>query len=142
MSEEENKAFVRRVIDELFSKKNVDAMSDFFAADLVPHILPPGMPSNRDGFKQLVTALVGAFPDFRVTIDDLIAEGEKVVGRATVTGTQKGEFMGIAPTGKHATWSEIFIWQIKGDKVVEIWGEVDQFGLMQQLGVVAPPGGH
>ena len=140
MSEAENKAFVRRVTDELFNKRSVDAVSDFFAPELIPHILPPGMSCDRDGFKQLVAALVGAFPDFHVTIDDMVAEGDKVVGRATATGTHKGEFFGIAPTGKHATWTEIFLWRISGDKVAEIWGEVDQLGLMQQLGVVAPPG--
>ncbi len=141
MSLEENKAFVRRVAEEVFNKKNAAALDEFFAPNLVPHILlPPGMTRDREGYKQMVTAILTAFPDFRLTIEDMVAEGDKVVGRSTTRGTHEGEFIGIPPTGKHATWTEIFIWRIEGEKVVEIWGEVDQLGLMQQLGVVPPPG--
>ncbi len=139
MSLEENKVLVRCGIEEVFNKRSVAAIDEFFAPNVVPHTLPPGVPRDREGYKQMVTALLDAFPDFRVAIEDMIAEGDKVVARALSRGTHKGEFMGIAPTGKQTTWTEIFIWRIEGGKAVEIWAEVDQFGLMQQLGVVPPP---
>ena len=141
MSLEENKALVRRVTEEVFNKKNVAALDEFFAPNLVPNNpLPPGMSRDREGYRQLTTAILTAFPDFRVTIEDMVAEGDKVVVRATTRGTQEGDFMGAPATGKHATWSEIFIWRIEGGKVVETWAEVDRLGMMQQLGVVPPPG--
>jgi len=139
MSLEENKALVRRGTEEVFNKGNVAAIDEFFAPNLVPYSLPPAVTRDREGYKQMVTAILAAFPDFHITVEDMVAEGDKVVARATTRGTHKGEFMSIAPTGKQATWTEIFIWRIEGGKVVEIWAEVDQLGLMQQLGVVPPP---
>lgn len=137
---EENKALVRRGTEEVLNKGNVAAIDEFFAPNLVPYILlPPGMTRDREGYKQMVTAILTAFPDFHITVEVMVAEGDKVVARATTCGTHKGEFIGVAPTGKQATWTEIFIWRIEGGKVVEIWAEVDQLGLMQQLGVVPPP---
>jgi predicted ester cyclase len=82
----------------------------------------------------------GAFPDFKVTIDDLIAEGDKVVIRATWNGTQKGEFMGIPPTGKRVSFGVIDIIRMAGGKAVEHWGQMDSMGMMQQLGVAPAPG--
>lgn len=135
MSVEENKALVRRCIEEVFNKGNVTAIDEFFAHNFVP-ALHSGVTRDREGYKQFVAAFFGAFPDLHVTVDDMIAEGDKVVFRATNSGTHKGEFIGIAPTGKQVTWTEISICRIKGGKVVEIWSEVDKLGHMKQLGVV------
>ena len=140
MSEEENKALARRCIEEVHNRQNVAAMDEFFAPNVIPHSLPPAMTRDREGYKRMVSALFAAFPDFCITVEDMVAEGDKVVGRCTTHGTHKGEFMGIAPTDKQATWTAIFIWRIEGGKVAEIWGEVDNLGMMQQLGVVPRPG--
>lgn len=81
-----------------------------------------------------------AFPDLHVTVEDMVAEGDKVVFRATNSGTHKGEFVGIAPTGKHAAWTEISIWRIEGGMIAEVWTEVDKLGNMQRLGDISLPG--
>ncbi len=143
MSVEENKAIVRRCIDEAFNKGKTAAMDDFLAPNVVPHPLPPGVPHDLEGLKRFFTTLLAVFPDYCLMIEDMVAEGDKVVIRSTISGTHKGEFMGIAPTGKKVTWTAIEIWRIEGGKVVEIWGEVDQVGIMRQLGAIPPPGhGH
>lgn len=140
MLAEENKAIVRRCIEEAFNKGNTNAMDKFFAPNVVPHPLPSGVPHDRQGLKRFFTTLLAAFPDYCLTIEDMVAEGDKVVIRSTISGTHKGEFMGITSTGKQVTWTAIEIWRIEGGKVVEIWGQVDQLGMMQQLGVAPPPG--
>jgi predicted ester cyclase len=140
MSVEENKAIVRRCIDEAFNKGNTAAMDEFLAANVVPHPLPLGVPHDLEGLKRFFTTLLAAFPDYCLTIEDMIGEGDKVVIRSAISGTHKGEFMGIASTGKKVTWTAIEIWRIEGRKVVEIWGEVNQVGVMQQLGAIPPPG--
>jgi predicted ester cyclase len=81
-----------------------------------------------------------AFPDLHFTVEDMIAEGDKVVARITMSGTQQGAFMGIPPTGKHVAFTAIDINRIAGGKSVEHWWEMDALGLMQQLGVVPAPG--
>ena len=80
--------------------------------------------------------LLRIYPDIHLTVEDLIAEGDKVVGRTTVTGTHRGEFMGLAPTGKSITYNEIFIFRFVDGKVAETWGVVDVFAQMRQLGLV------
>lgn len=84
---------------------------------------------------EVFTRLVGAFPDLRVTIEDLIAEGDKVVSRNTVTGTHRGDFMGHPATGNSVNYSEIFIFRFAGGRVVETWGVVDVLSLMRQIGL-------
>ena len=140
MSIEQNKVLVRRCIEEVFNKGDVTAIDEFFAPNFIPP-LQPGVTRDREGYKQFVAAFFVGFPDLHVTVEDMIAEGDKVVFRATNNGTHKGEFIGIAPTGKQATWTEIGIWRIEGGKIVEIWSEVDKLSHMQQLGVMpaAPP---
>lgn len=140
MSIEENKALVRRWIEEVYNKKNVAVIDEVLAPNLIHHDLPPGMKSGIEGYKQLYSMLLSAFPDYNNTIEDMIAEGEKVVLRFFWTGTHKGEFMGIAPTGKQVTVKVMSMHRIEGGKVVENWGQVDQLGLMQQLGVIPIPG--
>jgi len=81
-----------------------------------------------------------AFPDLHFTVEDFIAEGDKVVARLTVRGTQQGIFMGIPPTGKHATVTAIDINRMAGGKSVEHWLNMDTLGLLQQLGVIPAPG--
>jgi predicted ester cyclase len=80
--------------------------------------------------------LLRGLPDLHLTIEDLIAEGDKVVMRASVTGTHQGEYMGLPPTGKSITYNEIFIFRFAGGRIAEMWGVVDVFSQMKQLGVI------
>ena len=142
MSTEQNKALVRHMVEEIFNRGNMSRVDEFLAPDFVEREeLPPGIPSGREGVKQLTTMLRSAFPDFKATIDDIVAEGDKVVIRQTWSGTHKGEFMGIPPTGKSVSFGVIDIIRIAGGKCVEHWGQMDSMGLMQQLGVIpaGPP---
>jgi len=138
---EENKALVRRELEEVWNKHNLDAIDEIYAPDFVDHSAPPGMPNDRAGAKARVGAFLGAFPDFKTTIDILVAEGDLVVNRSTSTGTHTGELGGIPATGKRITVTSIAIVRVAGGKIAEVWFESDQMGLMQQLGVVPAPGG-
>ncbi len=100
----------------------------------------PDVSPDLQGLKQFVTVVTAVFPDWHPTIEDMIAEGDKVVVRFTGSGTHKGEFMGIPPTGKQVTITAIAIQRIAGGKIVENWLQADMLGMMQQLGVVPPPG--
>jgi predicted ester cyclase len=86
--------------------------------------------------KQVWVMLLRIYPDIHLTVHDVIAEGDKVVARNTVTGTHQGEFMGVAPTGKTVTYDEIFIFRFANDRVVETWGVVDVYAQMKQIGVI------
>ena len=141
MSSEQNKALLRRLMEEAFNRGNTSLIDELFAPDFVEHEeLPPGLPAGSEGVKQLSTAFRSAFPDFKVAIDDMIAEGDKVVARSTWSGTHKGEFMGIPPTGKSVSFGVIDVIRIAGGKFVEHWGQMDNMSMMQQLGVIPAPG--
>lgn len=137
---EENKALVRRIMKEVWDNKNLDTLGEFIAADTVNHELPPGFPAGLEGTKAFLGMFLSAFPDTNFTIEDQVAEGDMVVTRWVATGTHKGELMGIPATGKHVTVTGVDIDRISGGKSVEHWGQFDQMGMMQQLGVVPPPG--
>ena len=137
MSTEGNKALSRRVIEEIFNKQNPALADELIDANFIDH----GMGfKGPEGFKQFVTTFITGFPDIRLTIDDMVAEGDKVALRLTAQGTHKGDFMGIAPTGKHITASGVLIQRIAGNKVAEGWLVNDVLGIMQQLGVVPATG--
>jgi len=136
MPTEENKALASRWMDEVWCKGNLDAIDELIATNFVFNWAPPGVTSDRDGYKQTVTMQFTAFPDLHCIIDDMIAEGDKVAVRWTGNSTHKGEFMGIAPTGKKMKMTGISIIRIVGGKIVEEWTELDQLGIMQQLGVI------
>jgi predicted ester cyclase len=95
MSAEENKALVRRFVDGVQSQGNIDALDDLCSTEFVNHSAPPGVPSNREGVKKLTAMFRQAFPDSYFTIEDMVAEGDKVATRKTFHGTHQGEFMGI-----------------------------------------------
>ena len=137
---EENKAVARRIVEEVWNKKNLDAIDELIAADYVDHTLPPGVPPGRDGAKAFIGMYVNAFPDVKITIEDMIAKGDKVVTRWSATGTHTGELMGIPATGKQITVTGLDITRFSGGKSVEFWGQFDQMGMMQQLGVIPAPG--
>jgi steroid delta-isomerase-like uncharacterized protein len=141
MQPEQNKALYRQFVEEVFNRGNMSAIDELVAPDFIEHEeLPPGSPPGREGVKQLSIMLRNAFPDIKATIDDVLAEGDKVAARMTWRGTHKGEFMGIPPTGKSVSIGVIDIVRFAGDKFVEHWGQMDSMGMMQQLGAVPAPG--
>lgn len=139
---EENKALIRRFAEEM-NKGNLKVYDDLFGHDYVVH--PPKSmnlpnPANLAIRVQIAKTFLSAFPDLRHSVDDLIAEGDKVVARLTVSGTHKGDFRGIPPTGKRVTTQGIVVFRISNGKIVEEWALLDSMGLMQQLGDISPPG--
>jgi predicted ester cyclase len=140
MSAETNKETIRRFVEEV-NKGNFDALDEILASDVKDHQpLPPGLPSGLAGLKAFFNAQRTAFPDLKVTIDDITADGDKVWDRLTVRATNTGPFMGMPPTGKRVTFEVFDISRFAGGKVVEHWGVADNLGMMQQLGVVPPLG--
>jgi steroid delta-isomerase-like uncharacterized protein len=137
--QEQNKAIARRFYEEALNGKNLDIIAELFAANYQAH--PPGAPEplSREAFKQFISLFHAGFPDFHLTFEDEIAEGDKVVLLITAHGTHQGEFLGIPPTGKPATWTGISISRLADGKIVEQWGEQDFLGLLQQLGAIPAP---
>ena len=137
---EQNKAVIRRWIEAL-NAGNLDVADEIYAPDFVMH--DPGNPDRLpgpEGTKQGFAAFLAAFPDLHVTIEDIIAEGDKVVWRVSLTGTHKGEFLGIAPTGKQITNTGITIVRMVDGKFVEGWQNGDDLGMLQQIGAIPPLG--
>ena len=137
MSAEVNKAVSRRVAEEIFNGGNLDLADELYAPDYVLH--DPSLPEDLhgpEGIKQYAAMSLGASPDARVTVEDQVAEGDKVVSRWTATGTHTGELMGIAPTGRSIEISGITINRFSGRKIAEDWYQSEDLGMMQQLGVI------
>lgn len=113
------------------------AIDEFIAPDVrIGTPLPVGSTGSQ-AFKDVWRILLHTYPDLHLTVEDLIAEGDKVVGRTVVTGTHQGELMGRAPTGKRVTYNEIFILRVLDGRIVEVWGVVDIFAQLRQIGVIS-----
>ena len=140
MSTEENKAKVRRMIEEVWNKGDLAVVDELVPPNYVYHF--PGREEIKgpNGLKQFATMLRTAFPDFHITIDDMVAEGDEVACRYTYQGTHKGEFLGIAPTGKQFKATGIMISHIERGKEVEVWESIDRIGMLQQIGIIPPIG--
>lgn len=139
MTEEKYKALNRRFVEEVVNQGNFDAIDELIDPGVVDHAVPPGFPTGREGTKQFVSMTRSAFPDLHLTIEDMIAEGDKVVERGTWNGTHEGEFMGIPATGRRVTVSQVDITRVADGRMVEHWGQLDTLELMRHLGVVSPP---
>jgi steroid delta-isomerase-like uncharacterized protein len=142
---EQNKALSKRIIEEVLNQGKLQLIEELVAANAVVNdpSVPGGKITGRAGVRQYFEMYLAAFPDLHFTINDQIAEGDKVVTRYTATGTHKGALMGIAPTGKRATVTGITFEHFKDGKSAEVWVSGDTLGLLQQLGVVpamAPAG--
>ena len=124
MSAETNKAIIRRLWEEVWNQGNLSVCDEIFDA------------AYEKGFAPVLRA---AFPDLHFTIEDMIAEDDKVVTRHTMTGTHQGEFMGIAPTGRPIEFTVIDILRLDQGKIVEHWAVQDRLALMQQLGLLPTP---
>lgn len=132
MGAKENKAFARRLVEEILNNWNPDAVDGVFADDFVNH-QRGAVTGDRDELKRLMGGLYVAFPDLKWTIEHLIAEGDLVSVYLTGHGTHQGEFQGIAPTGKSVTFEGMGIIRIADGKVAERWNIQDAAGLMAQL---------
>lgn len=133
---ETNKAVVRRYLEEAWNDRNPGSIDVLVAEDFVDHHLPPELPSGPAGVKMWYNVAVGAFPDFHISREDVIAEGDKVVTRFTFSGTHEGEFMGVPATGRQFSITAIAIARIVDGKLVEWWENADVMSLMQQLGAL------
>ena len=138
MSVEANKALAQRYADEVINQGKLDVIDEICTTDYKSY--PPGFPpTDREGDKQLIAMFRAAFPDMRKRIDDMVADGDKVVERATYSGTHTGEFQGIPPTGRQAAFTGMHIFRIVDGKIAETRGIMDQLGMLQQLGVIPAP---
>jgi len=134
---ENNKAIVRRLIEEVWNKGNMSLVDELFAPNYEHHdSSSPDFGRGPESEKKRATLYRTAFPDLRVTIEDIIAEGETVMSRWSCRGTHKGDLSGIAPTGKQFTISGITVTRLANGKMAESYVNWDALGLMQQLGVV------
>ena len=134
---EGNKAIARRWFDELFNAQNLDVADEITAPDSVTHDpLLTHLPSGPEGDKYVVNLYHGSFPDARITIEDQIAEGDRVVTRWTGRGTHRVEFMGVAPSDNRVEIAGVTINRISGGKIAETWTIYDALGLMQQIGAM------
>ena len=136
MSAEENKALVKRFVEEFWSSGNYAAADELMAPDVVIHEPAVG---DSTGLKAFAKTLRAAFPDWHSTLEELVSEGELLAERWTGRGTHKGEFQGILPTGKQVAVPGVVFYRIKNGKIVEFRGQLDRLSLLQQLGVVPGP---
>ncbi len=138
MSIEENKNIVRRY-QEIYNSNQLDALLEVVSVDLLTPKIMPGILHGIEGAKAAHQIMLRGFPDYQTVIDDLIAEGDKVAARITMTGTHTGTFMGIPATGKHVEFTGIYIARIANGKIIEHWGEEDGVSLLAQLGLTFKP---
>lgn len=132
-----NKELVRRLFEEVFNDGQVQAISSLVRDDYVQH--NPMVGAGADGLEAFVTELRRVFPDLHFTIEDLVAERDRVVARVSVTGTHSGEFIGIPATGRFVHTQSIDIFRIAGDRLAEHWDVLDLDGLRRQLGAPGHP---
>ncbi|MCK6627049.1 MAG: ester cyclase [Anaerolineae bacterium] len=138
MSTTENKAILQRAIAN-WNSGSLVAYLELYNADVVLHGFPPGLPPGIQGAKLFYEGLWAAFPNPRLTLDDVMAEGDKVVCRFNMQATHQGEFMGIPPTGKGVKVSGITILRFSDGKCIERWNQADMMGWLQQLGAIPTP---
>jgi steroid delta-isomerase-like uncharacterized protein len=138
MSTETNKAIVRRYIEQIVNNQRNDLVDEFFVDTVELHGPGPGI-NGRAALGEYYATFAAAFPDWHTRINDMVAEGDKVVVRYTATSTHQGEFRGIPATGKPYTQDAIAIYRLTNGKIVEGWVQTDLLSMMQQLGLMPTP---
>jgi steroid delta-isomerase-like uncharacterized protein len=136
MSAEQNKSIVRRWVEEGWNKRNLALIDELYAPDFYQHETGPETVTSREALKPFVAAYLTAFPDLQFTIEDLIAEGDKVVWRFKATGTNTGPFMGGPVTGKSATVTGTITFRLEDSRMAEAWLNLDVLGMLQQMGII------
>jgi steroid delta-isomerase-like uncharacterized protein len=134
-----NKSLVRRYY-QVWTQGDLKALDDLLSPNYKRYLSATTPPINADAQKQRLVGLRAAFPDIQVTVEDIVAEGDRVAVYATVRGTHRGTFQGAAPTGKQGTVSGCELIRIENGKMIEHWGGTDNLALLQQLGfMISPP---
>jgi len=137
----EMKAVVERFVEEYKNKHNPDIVDKLVSENCKVHIPLPGLPEGREGMRLNAQMMCGAFPDVRVKREFFLVDGDIVVERANAVATHKGELMGMSPTGKKVTWTELHAYRVEHGKIIEVWSKADFMGVMVQLGAVQMPSG-
>jgi predicted ester cyclase len=130
---EGDKAVVRRLFEEVINPGDLGRAGELVRADFVEHGGAPSQAPDLEGFKQVNTMLRAAFPDLRLTVEEMVSEGDRVSVRCTARGTHQGEFWGVPPTGSRVAWEVISIVRVAGGKIAERWSQSDVAGLRQLL---------
>jgi steroid delta-isomerase-like uncharacterized protein len=139
MSVEDNKAIIRAYVEMVWNRKQLDRTEEVVASDFIDHAPLPGQAPGLEGAKRKWAMYLTAIPDLRVTIEDLVAEGDKVAVRRSYEGTHQGELLGIPATGKQLQVGSISIFRLVDGKIAENWEQLDRLALLQQLGVIPAP---
>jgi steroid delta-isomerase-like uncharacterized protein len=139
MSAEESKATMRQYFG-VFEQGNIELLDELLAPDYINHSpATPDLPTGPEGVKGVVSMFRSAMPDLKVIIEDMIAEGDKVVTYYTLEGTHEGELFGVPPTGQRLSITSITVERVSGGKIRDHWRVTDELGMMQQLGVIPVP---
>ncbi len=136
MSLDDNKRLVLRTYEELVMGGNFDNLEELVHDDYVDYTQPPGWPTDRAGLQLQVEYFRRAFPDIHVRFEEMIAEGDLVIHRQIMSGTHRGEFFGIAPTGNHVEMAGFHLFRIKDGKLIEHRANNDDIGMLRQLGAI------
>src|SRR5581483_3063037 len=139
MAADTNKALMRRYYRDVWEQGDMGAADELVARDVVDHMPMPGQGQGRAGHNDVVRQIRAAFPDMRLNVEDLVAEGDRVVGRWTMTGTHRGELMRIPATGKSITIDGIDIARVQNGQIAELWHIEDMLTLLMQIGVIPSP---
>lgn len=135
---EQNKAVVGRFYEEVFNKRNANVIDELSAPNFIDHTAAPGQAPGATGVKDMTVMFQKAFPDLRVTVEEIVAERDIVVARFSMEGTHRGELFGTAATGKRVTFRGLDMVRIKDGKATEVWHYGDDMVVMSQLGVRFP----
>ena len=133
MTPEDEKARVRRYVQEAWNNRDLSIIDELMAPSYRRYPASGGTPLDREGQKQRIAGFHRAFPDLRMSIDRIVAEGDQVAFRLVAEGTHQGAFLGVEPTGKHVTFTATDIVRFEGDHIAEHWGNSDDLGLLRQI---------
>jgi steroid delta-isomerase-like uncharacterized protein len=140
VSAEENRALIRRFVEEAFNRGNLEVVDEIYAPDHAGHTAGvPEQTPGPEGVKGFVGLYRSAFPDLHTTVEDMLTEGDKVTYRWTAVGTHQGDLLGIEPSGNRVELTGITIERIEGGRIAETWNNFDQLGMLRQIGAIPAP---
>jgi predicted ester cyclase len=133
---EQTETVVRRFLEECLTGKNMGLIDELFSPEYVNNAATPDISPDLDGYKERVGYMIAAFPDLSIEVHDLFSDGDRVAVRLTASGTHRGIYMGVVPTGERASWTAIAIYRVVDGRIVERWENRDDLGMMRHLGLV------